>query len=62
MRHTTPIHTFWSIIGMTLAALVAVHLLDVPGDRAMPIFVIFMLLGVPIGEIAERYASRSKPK
>ena len=62
MGHTTPIHTFWAIIGMTLAALLTVHLLHLPGDRAMPIFVVFMLLGIPIGEVAERWTRPSKPK
>jgi steroid 5-alpha reductase family enzyme len=60
MRRDTPIHTFWSIICMTFAALVVVHTLEIPGERAMPIFVLFMLLGVPLGEFLERRANRKK--
>ncbi len=51
MNHTTPIHTFWSIIG-----------LEISGQRAMPIFVVFMLLGVPLGEFLERRSKRSKAR
>ena len=62
MRHDTPIHTFWAIIGMTLAALLVAHLAGLPGDKAMPIFVVFMLLGVPLGELLERLGNRPKTK
>jgi len=58
MLRATPIHTFWSIIGMTVAALFFTHLLKVPADRAVWIFVICMLLGVPLGELLERRARR----
>jgi hypothetical protein len=61
-RHGTPIHTFWSVIGMTLAALFITRWFHIPGDRAMPIFVFFMFLGVPLGELLERYSNRSKAK
>lgn len=60
MRQDAPIYTFWAIIGMTLAALLIVHWLEVPGDKAMPIFIVFMLLGVPLGELLDRYSRRSK--
>ena len=60
MRRDTPIHTFWAIIGMTIAALVVTHLLQMPGDKAMPVFIVFMLLGIPLGELLERLAKRSK--
>ena len=63
MKRDTPIHTFWAIIAMSLAALVVTHLLKMPGDKAMPVFIVFMLLGVPIGEILERMSERrSKAK
>ena len=62
MRHDTPIHTFWAIIGMTIAALVITHLLKMSGDRAMPVFVLFMFLGIPIGELLERWSERSKAR
>ena len=62
MRQDTPIHTFWSIIGMTVAALALAHLLKLPGDDAMPIFIVFMLLGIPLGEVLERLSKRSKAK
>ncbi len=58
MRQDTPIHTFWAIIGMTLAALVVTHLLQVPGDRAIWWFVAFMLAGLPLGEMAERMSKK----
>jgi hypothetical protein len=54
VRQDTPIHTFWAIIIMTIAALVVTHLLEVPGDSAIWWFVGFMLVGLPLGEIAER--------
>lgn len=60
MRPDTPIHTFWAIIVMTLAALVVTHLLKMSGDKAMPVFVVFMLLGVPLGELLERLFKRSR--
>ena len=62
MRHDTPIHTFWAIISMTVAALIVAHALGLPGDKAMPIFVVFMFLGVPLGELLERLANRPKAK
>jgi hypothetical protein len=55
MRRDTPIHTFWAIIGMTLVALGITRYYAIPGDQAMPLFVLFMLLGVPLGEILERW-------
>ncbi len=58
MKRDTPIHTFWSIIGMTSAALAVTHLMAIPGDRAMPVFVLFMFLGVPLGEVLERWSKR----
>ncbi len=58
VRQDTPIHTFWAIILMSLAALVVTHLLHVPGDRAIWWFVGFMLLGLPLGEIAERVSKK----
>lgn len=62
MRRDTPIHTFWAIIGMTVAALIITRWFKIPGDRAMPVFVLFMLLGVPLGELIERLSNRSKAK
>ncbi|GEM_PF-3775654 len=62
MNHSTPIHTFWSIIGMTIAALVLTRCLEISGQKAMPIFVVFMLLGVPLGEFLERRSKRSKAR
>ncbi|MBI3665199.1 MAG: hypothetical protein HY236_03070 [Acidobacteria bacterium] len=62
MQRDTPLPTFWSIIGMTLAALVVTHLLKMPGDKAMPVFIVFMLLGVPLGELFERMSKRSQAK
>jgi len=56
--HQTPIYTFWAIISMTLVALLLVHLLKMDGDQAMPVFVVCMLLGVPLGEVLERRARR----
>ena len=44
MMHPTPIHTFWSIIGMTVLALAITRLLGLPGEKAMPIFVVCMFL------------------
>jgi hypothetical protein len=58
VRRDTPIHTFWAIILMTVAALVVTHLYEVPGDQALWVFVAFMLLGLPIGELAERVSNR----
>jgi hypothetical protein len=58
VRRDTPIHTFWAIIIMTFAALVVTHLYEVPGDRAIWVFVAFMLLGLPLGEVAERLSKR----
>ena len=58
MRHDTPIQTFWAIILMSIAALVVVHLYEIPGSRAMPVFVLFMLLGLPLGELLERWDKR----
>jgi hypothetical protein len=60
MHHDTPIHTFWSIIAMTLAALFLTRWLGIPGEKAMPVFILFMFLGVPIGELVERFANRPK--
>ena len=60
MGRDTPIHTFWAIITMTLAALVITHLLKMSGDDAMPVFIIFMLIGVPLGELLERFSKRRK--
>lgn len=60
VKQDTPVHTFWAIIIMTIAALVVTRLLKVPGDSAIWWFVGFMLLGLPIGEIAER-VSRKMP-
>ena len=62
MRQDTPIHTFWSIIGMTVVALAIAHWRGLPGDQAMPIFIVCMMLGVPLGEILERYSKRHKAK
>jgi hypothetical protein len=62
IRRDTPIHTFWSVIGMTMVALIITRLYKIPGDRAMPIFVLFMFLGVPLGELLERFSDRSKNK
>jgi Na+/glutamate symporter len=62
MMHHTPIHTFWSIIGMTALALAITRILDVPGEKAMPIFIACMFLGVPLGELLERLSKRSKAK
>jgi hypothetical protein len=62
MERGTPLHTFWSIIGMTTAALVVTHLFSVPGEKAMPIFLAFMILGIPLGELLERRARRSRPQ
>jgi hypothetical protein len=58
MRRDTHIHTFWAIIGMTLAVLVVTRILGLPGDPAMPVFVTFMLLGVPLGELLDRLSKR----
>ena len=58
----TPIHTFWAIIGMTVAALVVTRALGMPGDRAVWIFVLFMFLGVPLGELLERFSNRNRSK
>ena len=60
MRRDTPIHTFWAIIGMTVAALITTHSLGMPGDKAVWVFVVCMLLGVPLGELLERFSKRSK--
>jgi len=62
MRQDSPVHTFWSIIGMTIAALAVARWLDLPGDKAMPVFVVFMLLGVPLGELLEWMSRRSQTK
>jgi len=59
VRQDTPVHTFWAIIIMTMAALVVTHLLKVPGDSAIWWFVGFMLLGLPLGEIAERLSKKN---
>lgn len=58
MRRDTPIHTFWAIILMTFTVLVVTHHYEVPGDRALWVLVAFMLLGLPIGELAERLSKR----
>ena len=58
VKQDTPIHTFWAIIIMTVAALVVTHLLHVPGDSAIWWFVGFMLVGLPLGEIAERVSKK----
>ena len=57
MRRDTPVHTFWAIIGMTFAALVVTHWRQMDGDHAMWVFVGFMALGVPLGELLERAAN-----
>ena len=62
MRQDTPIHTFWAIIAMTVAALVITHLMKTPGDEAMPIFIAFMLLGIPLGEVLERRSDRRRSR
>ncbi len=62
MRRDTPLATFWSIIGMTVAALAIARWRHMPGDEAMPLFIVFMLLGVPIGELVERLRHRPQPK
>ena len=62
MKQETPIHTFWSMIGMAIAALMVAHWLKLPGDGAMPIFIVFLLLGIPLGEVLERLSKRSKAK
>jgi hypothetical protein len=58
MRRDTPLHTFWAIIGMSLVALAITRYYGIPGDKAMPIFVLFMFLGVPLGEVLERWDKR----
>lgn len=62
MMHDTPIHTFWSIIGMTVLALLITRVMGIPGEKAMPVFVGCMFLGVPLGELLERFSKRSKAK
>ncbi len=62
MRQDTPIHTFWAIIGMTVLALAISRWRGLPGDEAMPVFIVCMMLGVPLGEILERYSKRRKAK
>ena len=58
VRQDTPIHTFWAIIIMTIAALVVTHLLKVPGDSAIWWFVGFMLAGLGLGHVAERLSKK----
>jgi hypothetical protein len=60
MHRDSPNHTFWAIIAMTILALVVARWRHMPGDRAMPLFVIFMLLGVPLGELLEYVSKRSR--
>ncbi len=62
MRQDSPIYTFWTIICMTIVALLIARWFDLPGDRAMPVFVVFMFLGVPLGELLEWASRRSKAK
>ncbi len=62
MRRDSPIYTFWTIICMTIVALLVVRWIDLPGDKAMPVFVVFMVLGVPLGELLEWMARRSKAR
>ena len=45
---------------MTVVALVVTHLLEVPGDRAIWVFLLFMALGLPLGEMAERWSRRRR--
>lgn len=59
MRHRPPIATFYSIIGCSIAALVATHIAEIEGDDAMPVFMIAMIVGVILGEIIERLTGRA---
>jgi hypothetical protein len=58
VQRDTPLHTFWAIIVMTFLALLVTHWWEIPGDRAVWVFLVFMLLGLPIGEVSERLSKR----
>ncbi len=60
MKRDTPIHTFWAIIAMTILALVTTRALGIPGDQAIWVFVGFMALGLPLGELAERVLNNQR--
>ena len=45
---------------MTIAALLVTRFLGWPGDKSLPVFLIFMFLGIPLGEFLERRSLRSK--